>query len=83
LWSHGSTPTSQPFQIVIGSELESDWRPWGVVAVTVHVTVPLNRVGSWVLSGVKLFKDLARQSGLEVIGAAGQRSGFVVECRPI
>jgi hypothetical protein len=61
LWSHGSTPTSQPFQIVIGSELESDWRPWGVVAVTVHVTVPLNRVGSWVLSGVKLNRRLPQK----------------------
>jgi hypothetical protein len=34
-------------------------------------------------STITEFKDLARQSGLEVIAAAGQRSGFVVECRPV
>jgi hypothetical protein len=26
--------------------------------------------------------DLAREAGLEVVAAARQRTGFVVECRP-
>jgi hypothetical protein len=34
-------------------------------------------------STVAEFQDLAREAGLEVVAAARQRSGFIVECRPL